>query len=83
MASRPLRVIPKKEEVRLETEGEAKGREAEARPEDDKIGEVRREEVESSRTPLATQATIPDNDTIVTRAVDVIGSVVIVVIPFL
>jgi len=54
MASRALRAIPKNEEVRLETPEEDEGREAETRPEDNKIEEARREVVKLPRIPLAT-----------------------------
>ena len=82
MASRALRAIPEKEEVRSEIEEEEE-REVEARPEDDEIEEARREVVESPRTPLATQATPLDDDDVVTRAVDVTDSTATAVIPFL
>ena len=83
MESRALRAIPEKEEVRSEIEEEEEEREAEARPEDDEIEEARREVVESPRTPLATQATPPDDDDVVTRAVDVTGSAATAATPFL
>ena len=82
MASRALRAILEKEEVRSETK-EEKDREAEARPEDDEIEEARREVVKLPRTLLVTQATLPDNDDVVTRAVEVMGSAVTAVTPFL
>ena len=81
MASRALRAIPEKEEVRSKIKEEEE-REAEARPEDDKT-EARREVVESLRTLLATQATLLDDDDIVTRAVDVTGSAATAATPFL
>ena len=81
MASRALRAILEKEEVRSEIDEEEE-REAEARPEDDEIEEARREVVESPRTPLATQATPPDDDDIV-RAVDVTGLAATAAISFL
>ena len=85
MASQALRAIPEKEEARSEIKEEDEEREveAEARPEDNEIEEAKREVVESSRTPLVTQATPPDNDDIVTRAVDVMGSGAITATPFL
>ena len=82
MASRALRAIPEKEEVRSEIEEEEE-REVEARPEDDEIEEARREVVESPRTPLATQATPPDDDDVVMRAVEVTGSAATAATPFL
>ena len=81
MASRALRAIPEKEEVKSEIE-EEKEREAEARPEDDETEEVRRKVLESLRTLLATQATPPDDNDVLTRAVDVTGSTATAAIPF-
>ena len=83
MASQALRAIPEIEEVRSEIEEEEEEREAEARPEDDETEEARREVVRSPRTPLATQATPLDDDDVVTKAVDVPGSIVIAATPFL
>jgi len=68
--------------VRSETK-EEDNREAEARLEADKIEKARREVVESPRTQLATQAILPDDDDIVTRAVEVTGLAAMVAAPFL
>ena len=83
MASRALRAIPEKEESKSKTKEEDKDREAEARPDDNEIEEARRIMVESLRIPLATQAIPPDDDDIVTRAVDIMGSAATAVTPFL
>ena len=67
--------------MRSETKEEDK--EAEVRPEDDEIEEARRVVVESLRILLATQATLPDDNNVVTRAVEVIGLVTMAVTSFL
>ena len=82
MTSRALRAIPEKEKVRSEIEEEEE-RETEARPGDDETEEARREVVELLRTPLATQVIPPDDDDVVTRAVDVTGSAATAATPFL
>ena len=71
----------RRREIRTEEQDEE--REAEARPEDDEIEEAKREVVESPRTLLATQAIPPDDDDILTRAVDITGLAVIAATPFL
>ena len=75
--------MPEKEVVRFEIEEEEEEREAEARLEYDETEEGRREVVESRRTLSATQATPLNDDDIVTRAVEVTGSVAMAVTPFL
>ena len=82
MASQALRAIPEKAEARSETKEEGEGREAKARLDDDEI-EATREEMELLRTPLATQAILPDNDDVITRAVDMTGSAVTAATSFL
>ena len=69
--------------MKLETKKEEEDRKVEARPENDKTEEARREVVNLSRILLATQGTPPDNDDVVTRAVDMTGSAVTVATPFL
>ena len=77
-----MRAIPKKEEAKSKTE-EDEDNEAGVRPEDNEMEKVRREVVESPRTPLVTQMTLPDDDIIVTRAIKVTGSAMTAAIPFL
>ena len=82
MSSQALRAIPEREEVRLESE-EEDNRKVEARLENDKTDKARREVVQLLRTLLAIQTILLDNDDIVTRAVEVKGSIAMAAIPFL
>ena len=67
--------------MRSKTKEENK--EVEAKPDDNKREEGRREVVESLRTQLTIQAIPPEDDDIVTRVVEVTDSAVIALISFL
>ena len=78
-----LRAIPKKEEVRSEIEEKDKDRELEIRPKDNTMEQAKREIVELLTKPLATQVTLPDDDNIIVKAIDMMDSVAIIVTFFL